>query len=493
MLVFDRYVARRPSETAAARASSAAVEQPRARGGIASIAVLPFVNMSDDRANDYFSDGLTEELLNVLAKVQGLRVIARTSSFAFKGKEMTIADIAKALDVQHVLEGSVRKSGDRVRITAQLIRAADSSHLWSETYDRTLQDVFAIQDEISGEVVDALKVRLLGEEAVASPEVGGTSNPQAYEAYLQGLYDLNKGQRESTLRSAIEAFDRAIALDQGYARANVGRARALSLLTSNGSLPFDTGFEQARVAAQEAVRLEPRLAEGWTQLGFVAVTVDFDVDAARGHFERALSLEPGNAEVQGAYAAFALGTGRVEDGIAAATKAVQLDPLSARQNSNLAGAYYLARRFPESLDTARRVLRLDPNFPGAHAGIGFALLETGALEEARAEFERESGEWQGLTGIALADAKLGRTDRARVELEEFVGRFGEAASYQYAQINAQLGDTDEAFRWLEVARRVRDPGLGQLLLDPLMDPLRSDRRFDRLVEALNLPGSGPVG
>ena len=486
MLVFDRYVERKPAQvTVDAQTAAPSVAPPRARSGPASIAVLPFVNMSDDKANDYFSDGLSEELLNVLAKVQGLRVIARTSSFAFKGKDATIADVAKALGVDHVLEGSVRKSGDRVRITAQLIRTADSSHLWSETYDRTLQDVFAIQDEISREVVDALKVRLLAKNP-ASPELGGTSNPEAYDAYLQGLYDLNKGQRERTLRSAIAAFERASALDPRYARANVGRARALSLLSSNGSLPFDTGFSQARQAAQDAVRLEPRLAEGWASLGNLAVTLDFDVDQATQHFERALSLEPGNAEVQGAYANFALGIGRVEDGVAAATKAVQLDPLSARQNSTLSAAYYAARRYPESLDVARRALRVDPDFPGGHAGIGFALLETGELEEARAEFERESGEWQRLTGVALADAKLGRAQQARAELASFVERFGDAASYQYAQINAQLGDIDEAFRWLEVARRVRDPGLAQLLLDPLVDPLRSDPRFRKLVGELGL-------
>ena len=214
MLAFDRYADRERTAggTVESRTAtpSAAVAPPRARTGPASIAVLPFVNMSDDKANDYFSDGLSEELLNVLAKVQGLRVIARTSSFAFKGKEVTIADVAQALGVDHVLEGSVRKSGDRVRITAQLIRASDSSHLWSETYDRTLQDVFAIQDEISGEVVDALKVRLLDQNA-SKAEVGGTTNARAYEAYLQGLYSVNQGEKEATLRKALAAFDQAIA------------------------------------------------------------------------------------------------------------------------------------------------------------------------------------------------------------------------------------------------------------------------------------------
>ena len=196
------------------RRAAAGSDAPAAQ---ASIAVLPFVNMSDDKANDYFSDGLSEELLNVLAKVQGLRVIARTSSFAFKGKDATIADVAKTLGVDHVLEGSVRKAGDRVRITAQLIRARDSSHLWSETYDRTLDDVFAIQDEISGQVVGALKVRLLGARTDLS-EVGGTKNGQAYEAFLRGLHILSQGELEENLRDALAAFDLAVAEDPSMRR-----------------------------------------------------------------------------------------------------------------------------------------------------------------------------------------------------------------------------------------------------------------------------------
>ncbi len=206
------------ADTAATRPAPPVAAGSDAPATQASIAVLPFVNMSDDKANDYFSDGLSEELLNVLAKVQGLRVIARTSSFAFKGKDATIADVAKTLGVDHVLEGSVRKAGDRVRITAQLIRARDSSHLWSETYDRTLDDVFAIQEEISGQVVGALKIRLLGARTDLS-EVGGTENGQAYEAFLRGLHILSQGRAlEENLRDALAAFDLAVAEDPSYAQ-----------------------------------------------------------------------------------------------------------------------------------------------------------------------------------------------------------------------------------------------------------------------------------
>ena len=416
-------------------------------------------------------------------------MIARTSSFAFKDKNATIADVAKTLGVDHVLEGSVRKSGDRVRITAQLIRAADSSHLWSETYDRTLEDIFAIQDEISGEVVDALKVRLLGPNA-SKPEVGGTTNAAAYEAYLQGLYSLNQGTGEANLRKALAAFDQAIAEDPNYARAHAGRARALSTLASNGYEAFDSGFGRAREAAEHAIELEPGLAEAWLPLAYITATVDLDMPKAQAHFERALALDPGSAEVQATYSSFALGIGQLDKAIEAGLKAVQLDPVAPRPHIYLATAYYGARRYNEALAVSRRAERLDPNYPGVHGGIAVVLLETGDLEEARTEFEKEPIEWQRLTGVALADAKLGRLERARAGLATAMKRLGEAAAYQYAEINAQLGDRDEAFRWLGVARRIKDPGLSGILSDPLMDPLRDDPRYKTLTRELGLANLG---
>ena len=487
MLAFDRYADREriTSGTVESRTATptAAVAPPRARTGPASIAVLPFVNMSDDKANDYFSDGLSEELLNVLAKVQGLRVIARTSSFAFKGKDATIADVAKALGVDHVLEGSVRKSGDRVRITAQLIRTADSSHLWSETYDRTLQDVFAIQDEISGEVVDALKVRLLDQNS-SKAEVGGTTNARAYEAYLQGLYSANQGEREATLRKALAEFDQAIAEDPNYARAHAGRARTLGSLASNGYEPFESGFGSAREAAERARALEPELAEAWLRLAYITYVVDLDIAKARGQYDRALALDPGSAEIQSAYANFAVGIGQTEKAIEVGSKAVQLDPIAPRPHVALSFAYYGARRYVEAIAVARRAERLDPNYPTVHGTIGSALLETGDLEGARAEFEKEPIEWQRLTGLAIVAAKLGHAEQARAALATALGRLGEAAAYQYAEINAQLGDYDETFRWLGVARRIKDPGLSFVLVDPLMDPLREDPRYKELTHEL---------
>ncbi len=260
LVVADRFVFRRAPATAAATGAAASLPAPGTptvpgEATQASIAVLPFVNMSDDKANEYFSDGLTEELLNVLANVPGLRVIARTSSFSYKGKEVKIADVARDLNVDNVLEGSVRKSGNRVRITTQLIRSADSSHLWSQTYDRDLNDIFAVQDEISNEVVDALKLKLL--KPAASGESGGTQVPAAYEAYLRGKHARHEGEAEATLRDALAAFDEAIRLDPGYAQAYAGKADALNTLASNAYMPFDVGFREARQNAERALELAP--------------------------------------------------------------------------------------------------------------------------------------------------------------------------------------------------------------------------------------------
>lgn len=487
----DRFLGRSTVATAQSPAPAARVVPDPAAGlakAAVSIAVLPFVNMSDDEANEYFSDGLTEELLNVLANVQGLRVIARTSSFAYKGKDVKIADVARDLDVDHVLEGSVRKAGNRVRITSQLIRASDSSHLWSETYDRDLNDIFAVQDEISGHVVDALKVRLLP-GARPDADVGGTSVPGAYEAYLRGRYQRNLGEAEPTLRAALAAFDEAIALDPRYARAHVGRADALGALASNAYLPFDTGFAQARQAAQRAIELAPDLAEGHGAAGFLLLNVDGDVKGAAAAATRALELNPGSSDVQRGYANFASSLGRHEAAIVAAHKAVELDPISPQAHATLSGVLLNARQYEEAQAAARRAITLAPARPGVHAALGFTLLLQSKPDEALAEFDQESVDWQRMTGRALVFAGTGKPDLARAEMEAMRGKFGDAASYQYAEISATLGDRDAAFRWLATARRVRDPGLMSLVLvDPLLDSLRGDPRFAALISELGLAG-----
>jgi TolB-like protein/tetratricopeptide (TPR) repeat protein len=445
-----------------------------------SIAVLPFLNLSEDKSNEYFSDGLTEELLNVLANVPGLRVIARTSSFAYKGKDAKISDVARELDVDHVLEGSVRKSGNRVRITTQLIRASDSSHLWSENYDRNLDDIFAVQDEISKHVVDALKVRLLpGQDQPV--EVGGTRDPEAYEAFLLGRHRRALGEGETTLREALAAFDEAIRRDPDYAQAYAARAGTLSALASNAYIPFATGFEQVRQAAQRSLELAPNLAEGHIALGYVQSILENDVRTPFASFERALELNPGSETVQRLYAGYASSLGRHDAAIAAAQKAVALDPISPAAHLTLSAAQFGARQYAKADSAARRALALQPNRPAGPAALGWSLLMQGRHEEALAAFEADPTRWVQRNGRTLVLARMGRKDEARRELETFQQESGDNAAYQYAEAEAQLGDLDAALRWLEKAREIHDPGLtGFGFIDPMLDPLRKDPRFQRM-------------
>jgi TolB-like protein/Tfp pilus assembly protein PilF len=403
VVVADRFFDHSGANNTRSDASSAAaVSAPAAitsdAASTVSIAVLPFVNISEDKSNEYFSDGLTEELLNVLANVQGLRVIARTSSFAYKGKDVKIADVARDLHVDNVLEGSVREAGVRVRITTQLIRASDSSHLWSETYDRDVNDIFAVQDEISKEVVDALKVRLLRPDASAQ-ETGGTQAPAAYEAYLRGRFQKNKGEAEDTLKAALAAFDEALRIDPGYARAWVGKATTLYTIAWNAYLPFESGFRESREAALRAIVLAPDLAEGYVSLSSVQATVDLDLPAARVSVERALKLNPGSFDVQDTYASSQSSLGNHEAAIAAAKKAIELDPLAPQAYRNLSSDLLAARQYDNAEAVARRAVELAADRPGVHSQLGYALLMLQRPDDALAEFEKEPVGWQRRAGL----------------------------------------------------------------------------------------------
>lgn len=477
------------SASSAATAAVTADDIPSSRsvagGGRASIAVLPFLNMSDDKANEYFSDGLTEELLNVLANVPGLRVIARTSSFAYKGKDVNVAQIADELAVDHILEGSVRKSGNKVRITTQLIRASDSSHLWSETYDRSLDDIFAVQDEISRQVVDALRLKLLP-ASQAPGEIGGTRNTQAYDKFLLGRHQMAQGgDAEDSLRAALKSFDEAITLDPNFAQAYAAKAGTLSRLASNAYDPFDVGFEEARQAALRSLELAPDLAEGHLALGQVQTIVDGSVSKAAASAERALQLNPGSELVQRLYSQ-SMGTlGDLDAAIKAADTAIGLDPISADAHGNLATILVAARRYKDAEASARRALVLNPSRVGTYSQLGQALLMQGRYDEASAAFEAEKVRWSRLTGRTLVLAMTDQKVAAQRELVTFQKEYGDNASYQYAEIEAQLGNRDASMRWLENARRVHDPGLtAAVFTDPLLDPLRGDPRFEKLLREL---------
>jgi TolB-like protein/Flp pilus assembly protein TadD len=456
----------------------------------ASVAVLPFVNMSGDPDNEYFSDGLSEELLNVLSKISELKVAARTSSFYFKGQTGDIADIARRLGVASVLEGSVRQSGVQVRITAQLINAADGYHLWSETYDRELDDIFAVQDDIASSVAAALKVKLLEQQGDA-PSEGGTTSTQAYQAYLLGLHCRKRGSSdEASLRSAVKAYTAAIELDPGYAEAHAGLAYTWDQLATNSFVKFEEGIENANVAANRAIELAPGLADGHMILGRLLLHYKLDHQGARRAIAKALKLNPGNAEVQIEFARISSYFGDVDASVVAARKAVDLDPISLFAHHFLGHVLYFGRRYDEAIPVFRGVLQMDPLYPRPRYTLGMCLYMKGDFQAALTEVENEPLNWMKYSGSAIVLHRLGRIEDARACLEQLIRKDDEEyAIYQQGQIYAQWGSAAKAIECLNQARRLRDPGLSQLLVDPLLDPIRDHPGFTRLVADI---GFAPV-
>lgn len=447
----------------------------------ASVAVLPFINMSGDPANEYFSDGLAEELLNVLAKISSLKVAARTSSFHFKGQTGDIADIARRLGVASILEGSVRQSRSRVRITAQLINAADGYHLWSETYDRELDDIFAVQDEIASSVAAALKVKLLSEEDTQL-NAGGTSNTRAYQAYLLGShYRMRGSSDEAALQKAVSAFNEAIELDPGYAQAYAGLAVTWDQLATNSFVGFKEGIDNATAAASRAIALAPDLADAHMSLGRVLLHYRLDQLGARKAITTALRLNPGNAEVQIEYARISSYFGDVEASVAAARKALELDPVSLFAHHFLGHVLYFGRRYDEAIPIFRDVLNLDPQYPRPRYTLGMCLYMKGEVAAALKEVENEPLSWMRNSGSAIVLHRLGRTAEAQAYLERLVREDDEEyAIYQQGQIHAQWGNRDRALECLKRARDLNDPGVSQILVDPLLDPIRDQAGFIQL-------------
>jgi TolB-like protein/Tfp pilus assembly protein PilF len=471
--------------------------QPTAQAGAAptafsppphSIAVLPFVNMSGDKEQEYFSDGLSEELLNDLARINGLQVAARTSAFSFKGKDTDIGTIARKLNVGTVLEGSVRRSKNTVRVTAQLINTVTGFHLWSQTYDRTLGDLLKLQADIAEAVASALKVRLLG-DAVSELEVGGTRNPAAYDAYLRSAHAYWQVVSASDNVSVRAGYQEAVRLDPNFALAYAEWSIALgayATLFAHGPAVGDY-IRQAQAPALKAVALAPELAEGHLALALVRVE-SLDFAGASDEFQRAMTLAPGNARVLRNYGAFAVEMGLTDVGIAAARRAAVLDPLNQNSHIYLSGALLSARRYDEAFAAYQDALSLRPTDPQWRAlgqSIYYAL---GDFEKMRAVCE-DAGEavkdFQDC--LALAYHKLGRQADAETALARFKALEGNTGAYSYATIYAQWGNTPKALEWLETALQLRDPQLINLKTNPLLDPLRLEPRFKAIARELKFP------
>jgi TolB-like protein/Tfp pilus assembly protein PilF len=453
-----------------------------------SIAVLPFANMSGDKDQEYFSDGLTEELLNSLSQINELQVAARTSAFSFKGTNTDIGTIARKLNVGAVLEGSVRRSEHTIRITAELINAVTGFHLWSKTYDRDLGDVLKLQTEIATAVAGALKVTLLADIA-AKVELGGTVNPAAFDAYLRGAM-VNGSMRDlKDLAAAIAAYTEAIRLDPQYALAFAGRSidRTTVAQVAESAAAVREELDKAQTDAREALRIAPDLAQAHLALASVLEIRDLDFTQASDEFDRALALAPGNARVLRDIGQFAAFMGRFDAAISAARRAVVLDPLARNSHFVLGQALYAARRYAEAIMAYAEVISLAPDFKATYAERGLAYFGLGDLESSRASCETTPDDWGAQQCLAIVYDKLGRHAEAQAAFAKLEAAESDAAAYQYATIYAQWGNRPKALEWLERALRLRDPGLEYLKTDRLLDPLRNERRFRAVMRELKFP------
>jgi len=441
------------------------------------IAVLPFVNMSDDASNEFFSDGISEELLNLLAKVPELKVTSRSSAFAFKGERIDIPDVAQKLHVAHILEGSVRKAGNQVRITAQLIDARSDTHVWSETYDRTLDNIFAVQDEIAAEVVSQLKVTLLGDAPKAR-----VTNPEAYALSLQARELQRRGTSEAWKQAAV-LYQRALAIDPDYAPAWSGLSQIYSGLANSGDEPLAEGIALAREAANKAVALAPDYAPAYDSLGNIAMTADRDLSTAAEHYERALALDPGNSDILGNAAVLARALGHPEQAIALLEYAVDRDPVNPTHHYYLGVAYAYAGRLDEAVSSFRTALTLSPSRMGVHANLGDVLLRKGETEMALAEINQEDSVWRQIY-LPLAYHALGREAESDAALAQLIEDQEQEAAYNIAYVYAYRGEADQAFAWLDKAVTYNDPGLMDLGIEPLFANLHDDPRWLPFLERM---------
>jgi TolB-like protein/Flp pilus assembly protein TadD len=436
-----------------------------------SIAVLPFVDMSAGKDQEYFSDGISEELLNLLAKIPQLQVTARTSSFAFKGKETGIPEIARTLHVANVLEGSVRKAGNSVRITAQLIKAGTDTHLWSQTYDRKLDDIFAIQDEIAADVVKQLKVTLLG----AAPKAR-TTDPEAYALYLQAV-QLGRPFTAEAFQQSDALYRKVLAIDPRYAPAWYGLARNFGNETGQGLLPGKEGFAQAREAAVNALAIDPDYAPAHASLGYVAMYGDNDLAGAALHLERALALDPADQSVLTTSATLLQSLGRLDEALALEEAAVRRDPVNVAALFNLGYYQRMAGRLDAAIASFRTVLSLSPSNGGAHCQLGVALLLKGDAKGALAEIEQETSEIYKLIGLPMAYRALGRKADSDAALAALIAKHEKDGPSNIASVYAFRGEADQAFAWLDKAIEYGDGGLGEIVTDNLFDKIHADPRW----------------
>jgi adenylate cyclase len=453
-----------------------------------SIAVLPFMDLSQAKDQEYFCDGMSEEIIDALAKVEGLRVVARTSSFSFKGKSAEASEVGKKLNVENVLEGSVRREGNRVRITTQLINARNGFQLWSETYERELQGVFALQDEITRAVVDALKLKL----AISLP-VREQRNTEAYDLYLQGLYFSNKGS-EKDLREGLTFFQRALEKDPKLSRAWTGIAKIWFYLADVYVKPLEA-YPASRAAALKAIELDDKDAEAHCYLAEAKRILDWDLPGEETELERALQLDPNSAPVHFFLALLPLFRGDVKEGLRLVLEAENLDPVSPIISYVATAAYLADNRIDEAIIAGQRTQQLDPHYFYLDSNLAAAYREKGNFAEAVALYTKSQEETQlPSSGLAITYARMGRQIEARKILDQLVQE--RRTRYVSAQIIAAiyvgLSDKEEAFRWLELAATEHSGILQWIAFLPEFRPLRPDKRFPNLLRRIGVPNNSSV-
>ena len=454
------------------------------------IAVLPFVNASADPDNEYFSDGMTEELITALAKVEGLHVASRTSVFALKGVREDVRTLGARLNVSAVLEGSVRRSGHRLRIMALLTSVRDGRTLWSERYDREVADVFAIQDEIARTIVDTLRATLLQDLGDPMP-VRYTANLKAYHLYLKGRYSWNR-RTQAAIAEGIRYFEAAIAEDADYALAYTGLADSYALQIDYRGSRVQEGFERARAEAQRALALDETLAEAHTSLAWVTFIYDWDWPLAARHFRRALELNPRYSVARQWHSWFQIAMGNRELALAEGRQALALDPASVSIRRSMGWLHYYARQPEPALEQLRRALAMNPTAEENHRLLGLAYIQVGQWDEAAGAFREaiavSDSPALAEAGLGVVAAARGRPEETHAVLAELERRRGHqyVSPVAFIMLHAALGDADQAFAWLDRAYEERRGWLAYLNVEPMLDGLRGDPRFRTLQERMRL-------
>jgi serine/threonine-protein kinase len=466
-----------------------------------SVAVLAFDNLSDDKGSEYFSDGISEELLTVLQKIPGLRVAARTSAFSFKGKNVTAQEIGQKLGVAHLVEGSVRKAGDTVRIAARLTKTTSGAEIWSENYTRYLKDVFAVQTELAQTIVEQLRGQLTGGAAnrttraeiqaeVRAAAKGGTKNVEAHESYLQGRFFLNRHSEKET-DQARAAFERAVQLDPQFALAWAGLAQThvwdCNYGTEGGQKGFNAHLAAAREAVERALSIEPDLPDALFARAMIETNFDYNWKSAAETLRKALALAPQDPALLMEAGNLAQARGEIPRDLDLFRRAVASDPVSAQARAFLASSLSAAGNQEEARAEYARVIELNPSAPNSQAGIGLTYLLEGKFEEAAVAAQKDAADWARLLIVSCARWGQKRVPESDAALSELIAKVSETGAYQIAEVYAYRNDKDRAFEWLERARRQRDAGLPGLRADSLLLPnLHHDPRWDGFLRTMGL-------